>query len=90
MKSTISELLGKPPEAVAKDYPQGEPFVTAFAHGSMSVELYTPTAVDIQTPHEQDELYYGGRELASKKPTLYSMLTSIKVAALSRFWTYRL
>lgn len=36
----------------------GERFVEAFAHGSMSVELYAPKGIDPQTPHAKDELYF--------------------------------
>ena len=32
-------------------------FVTLLQHGSMSVEIYHPRGVDLQKPHEQDELY---------------------------------
>jgi mannose-6-phosphate isomerase-like protein (cupin superfamily) len=35
----------------------GEPFVELLRNGSMSVELYAPKGRDLQTPHEQDELY---------------------------------
>ncbi|MES2887222.1 MAG: cupin domain-containing protein [Pseudomonadota bacterium] len=38
-------------------WPQGERFVQALAHGSMSVELYAPQDLDPQKPHAQDELY---------------------------------
>jgi len=34
-----------------------DPFNELFRHGSMSVEIYQPDKVDLQTPHEQDELY---------------------------------
>jgi mannose-6-phosphate isomerase-like protein (cupin superfamily) len=37
--------------------PEGQRFATAFAHGTMSVELYAPVGADNQTPHQQDELY---------------------------------
>jgi mannose-6-phosphate isomerase-like protein (cupin superfamily) len=37
--------------------PRGEAFVELLRHGSMSVEYFTPTGVDTQEPHEQDELY---------------------------------
>lgn len=37
--------------------PDGERFVQALAHGSMTVELYAPVGTDPQVPHEQDELY---------------------------------
>ncbi|MGB0524449.1 MAG: GNAT family N-acetyltransferase [Flammeovirgaceae bacterium] len=33
------------------------PYVTLFRHGSMYVELYQPEKKDLQTPHDQDELY---------------------------------
>ncbi len=36
----------------------GERFVSAFAHGTMSVEFYEPIGNDPQTPHRQDELYF--------------------------------
>ncbi|GHB66939.1 cupin domain-containing protein [Persicitalea jodogahamensis] len=32
-------------------------FVEMLRHGSMSVEWYAPEVVDLQQPHEQDELY---------------------------------
>ena len=34
-----------------------QPFVEMMKHGSMSVELYVPQKVDLQEPHQQDELY---------------------------------
>jgi mannose-6-phosphate isomerase-like protein (cupin superfamily) len=56
MKATVSDLLQRIPGKVTEEWPMGEPF--AFAHGSMSVELYAPRSTDIQTPHDQDELYF--------------------------------
>lgn len=35
----------------------GQLFTTVLEHGSMSVEIYRPDRVDLQQPHEQDELY---------------------------------
>lgn len=32
-------------------------FKELFSHGSMSVEIYKPIKVDLQTPHTRDELY---------------------------------
>lgn len=32
-------------------------YVTLLQRGSMSVELYAPRGEDLQTPHDQDELY---------------------------------
>ena len=37
--------------------PEGKHFVTGMQHGTMSVELYRPDRIDLQTPHRQDELY---------------------------------
>jgi len=58
MKKNITELMQRLPGKRTAQYPDGEPFVTALAHGSMSVELYAPVGVDLQTPHQQDELYF--------------------------------
>lgn len=33
------------------------PFLQFFKHGTLSVELYKPVEVDLQQPHEQDEVY---------------------------------
>jgi len=32
-------------------------FSTFFTHGSLAVELYKPNNVDLQKPHERDEIY---------------------------------
>lgn len=39
--------------------PEGNPFVVAYGHGTLSVELYlyAPRGVDTQTPHRRDEVY---------------------------------
>jgi mannose-6-phosphate isomerase-like protein (cupin superfamily) len=58
MKSSAAELSKLLPALVTKEYPAGEPYTTAFEHGTMSVEMYAPRVVDIQTTHEQDELYF--------------------------------
>lgn len=58
MKATVSELLKRIPGQSTEEWPMGEPFVEALRHGSMSVELYAPKDIDIQTPHDQDELYF--------------------------------
>lgn len=34
-----------------------DPFVVLLQHGNMSVEYFAPVEVDLQTPHQQDELY---------------------------------
>ena len=35
----------------------GQLFATVMARCNMSVEIYKPEKVDLQTPHKQDELY---------------------------------
>jgi mannose-6-phosphate isomerase-like protein (cupin superfamily) len=51
---SFAELLPGPSTAT---YPEGEPFRTAMATGTMSVELFAPKGADRQQPHDQDELY---------------------------------
>jgi mannose-6-phosphate isomerase-like protein (cupin superfamily) len=58
MKASLDALLARLPGPVSAKWPQGERFVTALAHGTMSVEVYAPRSVDPQTPHAQDELYF--------------------------------
>lgn len=58
MKVTSAELLALLPGPVTEKWPAGERFVSAFSHGSMSVELYAPIGSDPQTPHDKDELYF--------------------------------
>jgi mannose-6-phosphate isomerase-like protein (cupin superfamily) len=36
---------------------EGKPFVVAYEHGTLSVELFAPRGVDTQTPHRRDEVY---------------------------------
>ncbi len=52
------ELFNRLPGPVTPQWPTGERFVKAMAHGTMSVELYAPDWVDPQQPHSQDELYF--------------------------------
>jgi len=35
-----------------------KPFIELFNHGSMVVEYYKPSEVDLQEPHTRDELYF--------------------------------
>ncbi len=58
LKTTTADLLPRLPGPVSPGWPMGERFITAFAHGSMSVEIYAPIGNDPQTPHDQDELYF--------------------------------
>lgn len=56
-RASLSELLGKLWVEESETYPDGEPFVDAVRHGTMSVELFAPRGEDPQEPHAQDELY---------------------------------
>jgi mannose-6-phosphate isomerase-like protein (cupin superfamily) len=58
MKATASDLLSQLPGPISEQWPHGERYARAFAHGSMSVEFYAPFGSDPQTPHTQDELYF--------------------------------
>ena len=35
----------------------GQLFLNLFEHGTLQVEIYKPQEVDLQTPHERDEVY---------------------------------
>lgn len=58
MKASAKALFKCLPGKVTEQWPMGERFVSAFAHGTMSVEFYAPVGLDPQTPHTQDELYF--------------------------------
>ena len=58
MKASISQALARLPDAPTKTYPDGAPFVSMMAGGTMSVEVFTPKGADLQQPHTQDELYF--------------------------------
>ena len=40
-----------------KEHPQGKPFLTLLENGEMYIEIYQPEKVDLQKPHDQDEIY---------------------------------
>jgi mannose-6-phosphate isomerase-like protein (cupin superfamily) len=58
MKTSIALALARLPAAPTNVYPQGAPFVTMLAGGTMSVEVFAPKTSDVQQPHAQDELYF--------------------------------
>jgi mannose-6-phosphate isomerase-like protein (cupin superfamily) len=43
--------------AMLKARPDGKPFATLLEHGKMYVEVYQPIKIDLQKPHDQDEIY---------------------------------
>ena len=51
MKVSIAEALSQ------LDRSNRALFAKVMGHGSMSVEIYRPVKTDLQTPHQQDEIY---------------------------------
>lgn len=58
LRASILQLLQRLPGPRTARWAHGERFVEAFAHGSMSVELYVPVGTDPQQPHDRDEVYF--------------------------------
>jgi mannose-6-phosphate isomerase-like protein (cupin superfamily) len=58
MKISFSQALKRLPAGPTAVYPQGAPFATMMAGGTMSVEIFAPKGEDLQQPHKQDELYF--------------------------------
>jgi mannose-6-phosphate isomerase-like protein (cupin superfamily) len=58
LKASIDALRQRLPGPKTTRWPDGERFVTAFAHGSLEVELYAPVGSDPQQPHDRDEVYF--------------------------------
>ena len=57
MRISLSDSLSKLPLPATARWPEGVWDTEAFAHGSMSVILFTPRGKDYQSSHGQDELY---------------------------------
>jgi len=58
LKASPARLLQRIPGPRTARWPNGERFVEAFAHGTLTVELYAPAGVDSQSPHDRDEVYF--------------------------------
>lgn len=62
MKANLGETLKRLPGAATAAYPEGVPFATVLAGGTMQVEVFAPGSNadrrDRQQPHSQDELYF--------------------------------
>lgn len=58
LKASIASLMQRLPGPLTPRWPAGEPFVEAFSHGSLVVELYAPRGADTQAPHDRDEVYF--------------------------------
>ncbi len=57
LRAALADLVAQLPGPSTPQWPDGERFVRALAHGTMSVEVYAPVGHDPQTPHAHDELY---------------------------------
>lgn len=57
MRISLRAVQQRLPLPATAEWPDGVWDIEAFAHGSMSLLLFTPRGTDYQTPHEQDELY---------------------------------
>ncbi|MBK9014589.1 MAG: cupin domain-containing protein [Saprospiraceae bacterium] len=42
---------------ILSKHPDGKPFITLLERGRMYVEVYKPQEIDLQKPHDQDEIY---------------------------------
>ena len=58
LRASVAELLQRLPGPRTANWPDGERFTEAFAHGTLIVELYAPKAIDPQKPHARDEIYF--------------------------------
>ncbi|MGA9332876.1 MAG: cupin domain-containing protein [Rudaea sp.] len=57
MQASLADLLKRIPGTSSAQWPDGERYAQAFAHGTMSVGYYAPVGVDPQQPHKRDEVY---------------------------------
>ncbi len=57
MVFSLQDYLAKLPLPATEKWPHGVWDIEAFKNGTMSVILYHPHVKDLQTTHEQDELY---------------------------------
>ncbi|GAC1309145.1 MAG: hypothetical protein NVSMB10_16010 [Steroidobacteraceae bacterium] len=82
LQATAEEILARLPGPITALWPTGEPFSVALRHGSMSVELFAPRDIDVQTPHDQDELYFVYKGAA----TAWIAEDCLKISAGSAFF----
>jgi mannose-6-phosphate isomerase-like protein (cupin superfamily) len=57
VRISLADAISKLPLPATERWPEGVWDTEAFAHGSMSVILFTPRGTDHQSSHTQDELY---------------------------------
>ena len=57
LKSKSDRMHITPDKAMDLLKESNESFLTLFDHGSLQLEIYKPDQVDLQTPHDRDEVY---------------------------------
>ncbi|NDW04134.1 cupin domain-containing protein [Jiella pacifica] len=57
MKVSLKELAKTLPKPANVEWPDGQFFAEAFAHGTMTLEVFAPSGEDRQGPHHQDRLF---------------------------------
>ena len=57
-ESTEKRFHATAEEARQAPIPQGRRSSLLIEHGSMQLRYYAPRDIDVQTPHDQDELYF--------------------------------
>ncbi len=57
LKSKSDRMHFTPGKALKLLKERNEPFLSLIEHGSLRLEIYKPDQVDLQTPHDQDEVY---------------------------------
>jgi mannose-6-phosphate isomerase-like protein (cupin superfamily) len=58
MRTRSADLMEHLPGPRTSKWPDGERFIEAFRHGTLTVEIYAPVGRDPQTPHDRDEVYF--------------------------------
>jgi mannose-6-phosphate isomerase-like protein (cupin superfamily) len=58
MRIALAEAMSKLPLPATARWTEGVWDIEPFAHGSMSLVLFTPRGIDYQSAHDQDELYF--------------------------------
>jgi mannose-6-phosphate isomerase-like protein (cupin superfamily) len=77
MRLSLADALSKRPLPATERWPEGVWDTDVFAHGSVSVILFTPRGTDYQSSHRQDELYivFKGRGVLLIEGTRYPFVT---------------
>ncbi len=57
LKSKLDKMHFTPGKVLELLKESNESFLTLFDHGSLQLEIYKPDQVDLQTPHDRDEVY---------------------------------